>query len=287
MTEGEGATRRGPRARLLARLRRGRRTVLLTQPYLRLGNLLYFWLRADLHQRRGVGYVVRHTTEMDPWLRVLPRVATDLTIPRTGLRFLDNREHIAPRFFQRFGVDFAREDVAEFVERMLLPTPLFDSRPVDDLVSPTSLTVNVRRGDYYADAGTRSNYGFDVASYLRVALERSIARDGPVDRLHVVSDDVAWCLRELPWLADHARRLTVPAEGDGAAGNFVDVARSRRLIITNSTFSYWGAYVSTVIHGDNQDQVWAPRFFARAHDGGRPWQLDDRWSVVEELPGGW
>ena len=50
--------------------------------------------------------------------------------------------------------------------------------------------------------------------------------------------------------------------------HFRALASARRLIITNSTFSYWGAYVSNVRYGDNHGLVYAPWFHRRDIDGG-------------------
>lgn len=57
--------------------------------------------------------------------------------------------------------------------------------------------------------------------------------------------------------------------------------------MTNSTFSYWCAYISNVLHRDNYAEVYAPWFHARTIDGGRAYQLDPRWSVITDIPGGW
>lgn len=101
----------------------------------------------------------------------------------------------------------------------------------------------------------------------------------------VVSDDVTWCRRELAWLADLVvvRHLDDPAP----VRDFAAVAGARRMVITNSTFSYWAAHLSNLVHGDNHAEVWAPRFFDRTQNGGDSWLLDERWSIVEDLPGGW
>ena len=147
------------------------------------------------------------------------------------------------------------------------------------------LVVNVRRGDYYDNADIRKQYGFDVVSYLRIAVQGSVTNDGVPPAIQVVSDDVGWCRNELGWLTEVA-----PVDwkaGSNPQSDFATVANARRAIITNSTFSYWAAHVSNVLHGDNHAQIWAPRFFDRSQNGGRSWLLDERWSVVEDIPGGW
>ncbi len=282
-----GGGLRSARRTAVSALRRGHRTVLLAAPGPRLGNLLYFWLRAHARQERDREYVVRHTPEMDPWLPWFPRIAAELTVAETDVRLLDDREHVGARFFQRFGVDFSRSELQSFVRAMVLPSRAFAESLRPTLAARSTLTVNVRRGDYYADPAFREMYGFDVEAYLRIAIAGAAERDGPVDRIHVVSDDVGWCATALPWLADHAPSVTYSSPSDGPRGHLLDIASARRLVLTNSTFSYWGAYISNVLHSDNHAEIWAPRFHSRTYDRGRAWQLDERWSIVEDLPGGW
>jgi hypothetical protein len=114
----------------------------------------------------------------------------------------------------------------------------------------------------------------------------SITADGPVDLLRVVSDDPGWCRLKLGFLAEHAARVE-HLEPGRPHDDFRALASARRLVLANSTFSYWGAYVSNVLHGDNHAQVWAPWFHRRDIREGRAWHLDPRWSVVRDLPGGW
>ena len=51
------------------------------------------------------------------------------------------------------------------------------------------LTLNVRRGDYYSNPHHRPEFAIDLAAYLRLAVASALAADGPVRRVHVVSDD--------------------------------------------------------------------------------------------------
>ena len=148
----------------------------------------------------------------------------------------------------------------------------------------------MRRGDYYSVARFRGMYSFDVAEYLRVAVAESVTADGPVGLLRVVSDDPDWCRLKLPFLAEHAGRVEHLDAGQTVGRpheHFRTLASSRRLVLANSTFSYWGAHVSNVVQADNHAQVWAPWFHRRDIDGGRAWHLDPRWSVVRDIPGGW
>lgn len=255
------------------------------------GNLLLLMLWAmdetDEDERRWI----LATPVLGPWLAVFPALS-DVALRRDQIRFTDQRvmpwsQSARERGAQRTVAAHEPIDM-QAVERLISTTMipgsvLADPQFVD--ADPDHMVVNVRRGDYYSVPENRAQYGFDVASYVHAALQQSMARDGVPSRITVVSDDVDWCLEELSWLADQA-----PVEWPGSAGpigDFLTVASARRLLITNSTFSYWAAHVGNVLRGDNHAQVWAPRFFDRTQNDGKSWLLDERWSIVEELPGGW
>ena len=122
------------------------------------------------------------------------------------------------------------------------------------------LVINVRRGDYYSDPTHRARYGFDQLGYVKDALERV----GPVDRTLIVSDDPDWCRENLLEMVE-ATSSTVDFADRNPVSNFEAVASASRIIGTNSTFSYWGAYVSGVVHAS--PVVVMPRFHGRLPEG--------------------
>lgn len=263
-------------------LRRGSRTVLGTYPALRVGNYLYFALHAHIRRQAGQDLRVVDSGLGDEWLALFPGLE-DLLVPAGAVRFHDRRMHIPRGFLQGFGSDFTRADLAAFVSARLAASPSFRDRLAALPEAPLgTLVVNVRRGDYYADEPFRRVFGFDVAPYLAQAI--AAAEDAePVRRILVVSDDPDWCTRTLAGLG------IAPPEGVQArpagdpVADFVAVAGARRAVITNSTFSYWAAYVGAELHGPGH-RVWAPDFHSRDVDAGRPWQHDPRWVTFPVRP---
>ena len=126
--------------------------------------------------------------------------------------------------------------------------------------------------DYYAEHA--SKYSFDQAGYLEAALERA----SPAERALVVSDDAEWCRSNLHALIRSYAPSVDYAEPDPLA-NFRAVAGASRIIGTNSTFTYWAAYVAGVIHPDAE--VIMPQFHARMVHGTDAHQLDPRWKVID------
>ncbi|GAA4407766.1 hypothetical protein GCM10023168_24190 [Fodinibacter luteus] len=260
-------------------VRRGSRTVRETPPGLGFGNFLYLWLRADSEQARGHDHRVVRVPGMDPWLDMFPSIR-GLLVERRDVRPWDRRD---PSWNQRFGVEFTREELQAFIRRHLIGSQLTRLGDADR----RSVVVNVRRGDYYSVPRLRGQYSFDIPAFLDVALDASVRGAGPVERIRVVSDDVGWCRERLDGLLRRrAGTVEYQALSSTPQEDFRAVATSPRIIGTNSTFSYWAGYVSSFLHGE-QAQVVVPAFHARHVDGGRAYQLDPAWTIVEDIPGGW
>ena len=145
------------------------------------------------------------------------------------------------------------------------------------------MVLNVRRGDYATDEEIRTQFGMDTVAYVRTAMDIAEATGGEVRSVHVVSDDVDWARQALGWLG-RKYEVTFPSSDDGPIENFADAAGARRLTIMNSTFSYWAGYVSKVLHPESEHLVVAPRFFSRARNDGRSWNLEPGWTIVEGIP---
>jgi len=247
-----------------------------------LGNVLYLTLWAFQGRAAGGRHAVLRSRVLDRWLPIFEGLA-DYSVSREDVRLTDQR--VQPWRREADGrAWFGFDQLDAFV----LGAGLDDSvgRHAADLgVVPRSdqLTLNVRRGDYYDNPEYRADFGFDVEGYLRHAVPLSLDRDGAVRRVRVVSDGVDWCRAHLSWLDDLVDEVSY-AEPGSPERDLLEVASSPRLVITNSTFSYWAAYLSNAIHG-HHEQTWAPRFFRRT--GPPTTDLDPRWTIVEDLPGGW
>ena len=266
-------------------VRRGPRTVLWTQPTAHLGNFLYDWMHAFEMQGQGADVVCLRTPPMDRWLPVLGPGAQRLLVEPEDVRLTDRREK---GLHNEFGPHFDEHVLGRFIEGFLEPSGVLDLAAVPPTfrVTRQDVVVNVRRGDYVTNEANWRNYGFDVDDYLRVALARSVAVGGPIRRILVVSDGIDWCRRHLGWLAGECELLHFEDTGQPPEVHLALLANAPRLILANSTFSYWGGYVSAWRSGRPEDVV-APWFHVRSDLGGAAWQLDPRWSIVQDIPSGW
>lgn len=249
--------------------------------------LIWFWAwRGTVH---GQERRVLRTPAMLPWLDLFP-AARDLTLDRGSVRLTDARprpwtiagDRDAPEFQQ----DWTREELTRFVDEVLLSSSDFQRLLGETSVDDDTLVLNVRRGDYY-DPEHIDQWGFDIEGYLDHVIPTAVARR-PTKRVHLVSDDLDWCREHLSWLEDQVDEVTLADPSHSAQHHFATIAGASRLVVTNSTFSYWGGYVGDVLHHDDAARdVWAPRFFNRDQNDGRSWLLLDGWTVTEDLPGGW
>ena len=268
-------------SRALKALRRGHRTVLWAPAEgLGFGNFLYLWLHAHVRQAVGDDYRVLTPPPMDPWLCLLPEVAGRLTVTRRDVSLTDRREWA---WWSEFGSDFTREDLDAFVRDAIIGSPLVPAGRPD----PGLVTLNVRRGNYYSEPHFRKTYGFDIPAYVDMALDRATSTGGRIERILVVSDGLSWCRLELDELLHRSADVVdYVAETDSPQDNFRAVATAQRLVGTNSSFSYWGGYISNVLYGAGS-QVVMPRFHARLRDDPSAYQLDPSWEIIEDNPGGW
>jgi hypothetical protein len=182
------------------------------------------------------------------------------------MRFHDLREWNDDSWSQRFGTDFTRSTLDAFITWALVPELCEDHGE--------TLVFNIRRGDYFSDPTHAARYGWDIAGYVAEAL----AAAGSAERALVVSDDARWCREELDGLIRTRVSHIDYAEPDPSA-NFRAIAGARRLIGTNSTFSYWGGYVAGARF--ESPQIIMPRFHGRLPEGTDAYQLDPSWTVIE------
>ncbi|OKL52901.1 hypothetical protein BSZ39_12435 [Bowdeniella nasicola] len=260
--------------------------VLWTSPKMRGGNYLYQWLRVWRQREEGVTAWVLHQPGMDVWLEMFPRLR-ELTIERSDVGTFYHRFYDDGQLYRSFG----DQRLMQFIREYLLSSDSFAAliahKKETLAVYETPLAVlNIRRGDYYSVPEFYRDYGMNIRKYVLAALEQM----GHVKSLHIVSDGIEWCRETVPqWVPD----LTLGYEEQGPKifGDLATLAAAQRLILTNSTFSYWGGYLSEVVAADAgvASSIWAPSFHVRGMNGGRSWHLAPSWCVVdnaqwEQLP---
>ena len=270
------------------RRRRASQVVNWTPEFMGFGNQLYLWAWAHAHQGHTPPHRVLIVERSRYWLPFFPAVRPHL-VEKSDVSFWDTREHFYAYKEKHSGDPrgYTDESRTAFVRDWILTSPALEGAESGPLAQDGVLTLNLRRGDFYDNPSFLPEFGMDVESYVRLAVPRSIAQDGPVRRIHVVSDDLVWCRQHLGFLSSYADEVTEPDPSARPIEHFRDVISSRRLLIANGTFSLWGAAISRVLLDAPQHTIWAPAFFQRRYGPGRCVEYDRDWSFVDELPDGW
>jgi len=116
--------------------------------------------------------------------------------------------------------------------------------------------MHIRRGDYAHNPKTNSVHGVCEKEYYYRCVEK-IASTAPDLRIFIFSDDMGWVMENMRLPC----RTTYVAH-NGEENDYEDLSlmsMCKHHIIANSSFSWWGAWLST-----NPDKiVFAPRDWFR------------------------
>ncbi|MCC6512111.1 MAG: alpha-1,2-fucosyltransferase [Pirellulaceae bacterium] len=134
--------------------------------------------------------------------------------------------------------------------RLAEPLSATSQRLWDHMIAKPSLAIHVRRGDYLSKPQAASIYRhLSLDYYRRAVLARLTERTG----VHVVvfSNDIDWCRQHLA-LPCPVQFVTSSA---GAHEELWLMTAAECVVMANSTFSWWGAWLSQ----REEPRVFAPR----------------------------
>ncbi|MEU4207245.1 alpha-1,2-fucosyltransferase [Rothia terrae] len=238
---------------VIKHVRNGENLVIFAPPYARGGNWLYEWAYAyenGVMNNRAVR--VCYIEGMDLWIKEFPKLE-NLTIRKKDIPLRDQR---APGFFQ----DIENRNMLDsFVHNILTDSPSFKKRLEKfNGLGSNDLVINVRRGDYYSNEAIRRNFGIDTVNYISKATREAFAHH-QYQRIFVVSDDLVWCEKNLDFLQDYAP-TDFTKHGSCMFDDLAFLASASALILTNTTFGYWGAYIAEALRSVT---VYAPNMHER------------------------
>ncbi len=138
--------------------------------------------------------------------------------------FIENKEAVRAAFRFKYPLTGEAKTLAEKIQ------------------SCNSVSLHVRRGDYtllkYA-----KHYGVTDLSYYDRAVRYIIERV-PDAHLFVISDDPAWSAQNLRFAAIPTTYLDAASAGPKNAFHLELMSLCKHTIITNSSFSWWGAWLN-------------------------------------------
>ncbi|GAB2904239.1 hypothetical protein GCM10027027_20020 [Neomicrococcus lactis] len=211
---------------------------------------------------------------MRDWLQEFPALK-ELTISREEVKFT------MPRFSEwpiNYGEDFTESDLNEFLERRLLSSEAFGAKisAASSAIDQHQLTINIRRGDYYSTP-FEEIYGIDIESFVAEA----ITHFDHFTSIRVISDDLEWCRTHSDMFPSN---LPIHFGGvtPGVFGDLAALACSSKLILPNSTFSYWGGFLSDLL-SQKRNKIVVPEIHERYVDESRAWPLPAWWTRVNAI----
>lgn len=102
-----------------------------------------------------------------------------------------------------------------------------------------SVSLHVRRGDYVQNAHTNSVHGTCTIEYYQKAVEH-IQQKIETPIFYVFSDEIQWCKDNLSFID----AVCFVDDTQSAIDDLVLMQHCKANIIANSTFSWWGAWLS-------------------------------------------
>lgn len=269
---------------LLSLVRRaGKDKIYIIPDYARGGNYLYVWAQAAIDRLYGQPSYVKYIPAMDSWIDEFPKLK-EITYMSPKIKFTDSRSI-------GFHQEINKHQLSElkfFIDEYLLTSKKFISKldSHKEFISDTTVVVNVRRGDYYSIENIRKEFGIDTISYIKSAVE-NLRTTLDISNFYLVSDDIEWCKENLKFLEDIAPIIPKTLESTPFE-DFAAVCSSKNLILTNTTFGYWGGYVASTLR---QANVLVPRFHElsvyRESENYKPMQHLNSWIQVDLPQGEW
>ncbi|BAC09868.1 alpha-1,2-fucosyltransferase [Thermosynechococcus vestitus] len=125
--------------------------------------------------------------------------------------------------------------------RFVEPLDPHNAALMDEMQSGVSVSLHIRRGDYFNNPQMRRVHGVDLSEYYPAAVATMIEKTN-AERFYVFSDDPQWVLEHLKLPVSY----TVVDHNRGAASyrDMQLMSACRHHIIANSTFSWWGAWLN-------------------------------------------
>ena len=121
---------------------------------------------------------------------------------------------------------------------------------IHKIVNTNSVGIHVRRGDYLNEP---EFYGICGLNYYEKAIS-NLLNDGKLHTFYIFSNDMNWCRDNLaPLLEGHEIVYVTNNKGKDSCWDMFLMTYCKDLIIANSSFSWWGAFLNK-----NVNRVYAP-----------------------------
>jgi hypothetical protein len=173
-------------------------------------------------------------------------------------------------YFQRF--DTVHAVFSQLNQR------IYDATAIRQQIISTAsdrIVVHVRCGDYLSPK-VQGTHGLSAASYYRTAIDY-LSRSTGIRSVQVVSDQPMIALRQLSQALRTTQIKVELAHSRGAWSDLGILANSSAVVMSNSSFSWWGAYLASRYH---QSVVVAPKPWYSRETNVETILFDPSWKVI-------
>lgn len=253
--------------------------VYLTPRGARWGNLLYFFLRASIYKERGRNFKILYTQHMNELLDLFP-LLRQFVIYEKEVKFfhLKNNSH---QYYQIFGEDYKEKELNFFIKKYLIESIQFKNIYNKIPNTNNSITLNIRRGDFY-EKGNMSVYGYNQIDFVKHVFDKYL-QDSEFEKINIISDDMMWCEKNMSFLTKYSKSLHFPVFNENIIlESFCWLVKSNKLILSNSTFSFWGAYLSNYLN-NSVNETYCPIFGSRRIENTDLYQYNSKWVMIRDF----
>ncbi|KKQ86157.1 MAG: Glycosyl transferase family 11 [Candidatus Woesebacteria bacterium GW2011_GWB1_38_8] len=136
------------------------------------------------------------------------------------------------------------KDISSILRSELVPKEQISKQSIKilkQILNTQSVSIHVRRGDYFSDSKVKAIHNTYSKEYYHKAVEYI---KGKVKRpvFYIFSDDLRWCEKNLK-----IENKIIYVKGNGVKKDYLDLwlmSKCKHNIITNSSFSWWGAWLN-------------------------------------------
>lgn len=148
---------------------------------------------------------------------------------------------------------------SEIIKAFEFPVPnSYNKQLAKEITSCNSVGIHVRRGDYLNHKDFK---GICELDYYQRAID-DLASKSEKFHFYIFSNDIQWCKKNIqPLINDNKVTYVTENKGKDSFWDMYLMSKCYNLIIANSSFSWWGAYLNI-----NAKDIYAPLKWNNSYD---------------------
>lgn len=194
--------------------------------------------------------------------KILPRLKTEYVEPAANYLFDEQVGKVSGNcYYEGYwqAIPYYLPIRDRLLHEFTFPAPnAYNAKLVQEIENSQSVGIHIRRGDYLKEPAF---LGICDLDYYQRAISRLLAED-QARTFYIFSNDIAWCKENIQPLLQGAKVCyVVENTGRDSCWDMFLMSRCRSLVIANSSFSWWGAFLNQQANG-----IIAPRQWVNGKD---------------------